>query len=775
MLLFERFLKNRRGSVTIMLTFLLLAVMSMGTTLTEVARYRTLERMYKEISNNASFSVLSHYDRDLFENYGLLGLDASVGKEEYVYYLQENLNGSLAGRNSIESLVNVSEDYVDFQKLYDLGQYEVFESQINEFSAYRVPVNFALELVNLEERFGDLKEQLDAATKILEFYKAIADTVTGMIEIYTAFCEYHDKCKDLVGKKDSYVNALNEYNAAIEARDQFIENYNAIQENVGEAQSYQGVNTVESSEDYQQKLAEKNGAIDRAASSLAVQIEALEKSLVEQYDCYKKIREKVPGTLDSIEETITTGKAASIATTMKGEDKKAAEENLKAAKKAYDDTYTLSDKIVTGLEGFTQNMVNATRENLREQMENVTAQEASSAGKINEVTVVGAGYVNTCFTVILDVVSAIEGLIKNCWEILSKIKTMLESFDELSNAQLIDPHYNNVIVPQVSSKLSGHQKNGNSMMSVSNPYAERDTTLKDNKIEETQTVADVLDFSTNELRESDASTLSTSLENAMTRHKEAKDALLESLRAVNAFNMLINALPIISDIVEKLVEYISSLVALANELISVISRGIFNVLLDKFATAKYATTMFSSRATDFSKDNKLNGSDFNNYSQMLTIDTEVFDKANVEYILAGSAIEDSNQSTAFMLIFILRLLCNVPLVFKNQLLNNLCKEVISTTLVTVVRIVWVILESQADMVILTSGKEVELIKQSGHFEISADINEMEKKVTVILESVESIKKRREEEIKKEAEMAKKQNKASQRYTIKINRSSTCNI
>ena len=140
MLLFERFLRNRRGSVTIMLTFLLLTVMSMGTTLTEVARYRTLERMYKEISNNASFSVLSHYDRDLFENYGLLGLDPSIGKEEYIYYLQENLNGSIAERNSIDSLVNVSENYIDFQKLYDLGQYEVFESQINEFSAYRVPV-----------------------------------------------------------------------------------------------------------------------------------------------------------------------------------------------------------------------------------------------------------------------------------------------------------------------------------------------------------------------------------------------------------------------------------------------------------------------------------------------------------------------------------------------------------------------------------------------------------------------------------------------------------
>lgn len=764
MLLFERFLRNRRGSVTIMLTFLLLTVMSMGTTLTEVARYRTLERMYKEISNNASFSVLSHYDRDLFENYGLLGLDPSIGKEEYIYYLQENLNGSIAERNSIDSLVNVSENYIDFQKLYDLGQYEVFESQINEFSAYRVPVNFALELVNLEERFGDLREQLEVATKILEFYKALADTVTGMIEVYTAFCEYNDKCDDLVEKKDNYWKAVNEYNAAIEARDQFKDNYNAMQANVGEAQSYQGVNATESNEDYQQKLAQKNAAIDTAASNLSNQIVALEKSLIEQYDSYKKIREKVPGTLNNIKETITSGKAADIATSMKGEEKKAAEENLEAAKKAYEATYTLSDKIVTGLEGFTQNMVNTTRDNLRKQMETVTTIEGDTAKKIKDVPIVGADYVSTCMSIAFDVINEVEKLMKDCWEILSKIKTMLESFDDLSNAQMIDPHYNNVIIPQVSSQLSGHQKNGDTMMSVSNPYSGRDADLKDKKIEETRAVANVLDFPINELRESDAATLGTSLENAMERHRLAKDALMASIRKVNAFTILVNTLNIISDIVQKLVEYIDSLVDLAGKLITVISTGIFNVLLDKFAAAKYATTMFSSRATDFSKDKKLNGSDFNNYSQMLTIDTEVFDKANVEYILAGSAIEATNQSTAFTLMFILRLLCNVPLVFKNQLLNNLCKEVISTTLVTVVRIVWVILESQADMVILTSGKEVELIKQSGHFEISADVNEMENKVTVILESVESIKKRREEEVKKEAEMAKNQNKASKKDT-----------
>ena len=65
--MFSWFIRNRKGSITIMISALLIAVLSMSSTLIEIAKYRSMERVFKEAEENAAFSVLSQYDRDLYE------------------------------------------------------------------------------------------------------------------------------------------------------------------------------------------------------------------------------------------------------------------------------------------------------------------------------------------------------------------------------------------------------------------------------------------------------------------------------------------------------------------------------------------------------------------------------------------------------------------------------------------------------------------------------------------------------------------------------------
>ena len=55
--MFSWFIRNRKGSITIMISALLIAILSMSSTLIEIAKYRSMERVFKEAEENAAFSV----------------------------------------------------------------------------------------------------------------------------------------------------------------------------------------------------------------------------------------------------------------------------------------------------------------------------------------------------------------------------------------------------------------------------------------------------------------------------------------------------------------------------------------------------------------------------------------------------------------------------------------------------------------------------------------------------------------------------------------------
>ena len=130
----EYFIRNRRGSITVMLSIILIAALSLNSTLIEMAKYRSMERLYKEMSENAAFSLLSYYDRDLYENFGFLALEHDVGEQELMRYLQMNLKGVGSGLelNRADILAN-NITSTDVTGLYPLSQNDVYVSQMMEF------------------------------------------------------------------------------------------------------------------------------------------------------------------------------------------------------------------------------------------------------------------------------------------------------------------------------------------------------------------------------------------------------------------------------------------------------------------------------------------------------------------------------------------------------------------------------------------------------------------------------------------------------------------
>ena len=94
-------MKRLRGSITVFLSFVLTMVLGLFFTMSEVLRFFCLKKQTDRASLIAVESCFADYCRPLWEEYGLLGVDLSYGKDEldtetfekrYYRYLDENGN-----------------------------------------------------------------------------------------------------------------------------------------------------------------------------------------------------------------------------------------------------------------------------------------------------------------------------------------------------------------------------------------------------------------------------------------------------------------------------------------------------------------------------------------------------------------------------------------------------------------------------------------------------------------------------------------------------------
>ena len=253
--MFSWFIRNRKGSITIMISALLIAVLSMSSTLIEIAKYRSMERVFKEAEENAAFSVLSQYDRDLYKNFGLLAISNTVGEEQLVNYLNKNLN------NKRESL---TEDVL-VDKLYDLGQKEVLRTQIMEFCAYRAPYSLVNNGLNIEATLQSLIENVEDNLPFLNTISSILGVADTTLKIWDQMGKVSDAGKEYKDTQNEYENDLEAFNKAVEQRDAYTAAYEAqksYEEEHGEPEE-----GAISEEEYQTQLKALNDEVKNKAEA----------------------------------------------------------------------------------------------------------------------------------------------------------------------------------------------------------------------------------------------------------------------------------------------------------------------------------------------------------------------------------------------------------------------------------------------------------------------------------------------------------------------------
>ncbi|WP_025695767.1 TadE/TadG family type IV pilus assembly protein [Paenibacillus durus] len=162
---FKRWRRQTEGSVSVFLIMVLAFVFLFSAVLIDYARMAAANVQGERLARAAVRSVMSAYDVELREQYGLFAFGGSDGDELMARVLDDTLRKS--GRGDGFNLVNLGLDTSTLEWSRSLGSYDVFRRQINEEMKYKAPVDFALEIAG---KFKPLSEAMEEASRTTDLF-----------------------------------------------------------------------------------------------------------------------------------------------------------------------------------------------------------------------------------------------------------------------------------------------------------------------------------------------------------------------------------------------------------------------------------------------------------------------------------------------------------------------------------------------------------------------------------------------------------------------------
>ena len=142
--MFGKWHTDQRGSVSIFLILILAVVFSFVAIFIDYARIAAMKVQSERLVRSAVRSVMSAYEPELQQEYGMFAYGESNGDQ----IMSGVLNGSIdhGDRGDAFSLLNLTLDSSSLQMDRMLGEYEVFNRQISEEMKYKAPIDFTLEM-----------------------------------------------------------------------------------------------------------------------------------------------------------------------------------------------------------------------------------------------------------------------------------------------------------------------------------------------------------------------------------------------------------------------------------------------------------------------------------------------------------------------------------------------------------------------------------------------------------------------------------------------------
>lgn len=738
----EYFIRNRRGSITVMLSIILIAALSLNSTLIEMAKYRSMERLYKELSENAAFSLLSHYDRDLYENFGFLALEHDVGEKELMQYLQKNLAGLDSGLplNRADILANVTS--ADVARLYPLSQEDVYVAQMMEFGAYRAPASLISNALNIEDTLDELMKKLEEALPFFKLFEQLSGVIEAYVETTIRLHEYMEAAKKLkLEAMWNYPIKLGSYDASITALNDFIS-------------SYEG----EKDENYESRL---QALKDNAAENAAELQKYITGDLIPALEDYDEKMEDYITAYNDFLRTDTKALFASLDMGLKQEidDKKEAKEetaNIETAKNFIGriknnmgEGQELFDSIRNSIEQAPAGLVEDAQKKLEEQVAKlgVPVDDLVLLDLVEEVNPEGS-LLATLLDNIIEfgavLAEMVEGLAKAIATIVEGVGAMMLAFTVLP----FDPDMRHTINNRVY------------LSPAFNPFEAEDSAAVKAMLKDSEEIADRVGYDPEWLAPGesvDNVRLESAMNNLLSAEAEFRMACgnLKS-NPLNPVGMLQSLI----DLTGAVRNFIVSIIELINAFLDFTAGDFMKLIYQKLYATVYATEMFSNRVTDLNGDTRLNGSSFFKESDY-AYPENCFVQADAEYIFCGSGNEIVNQTGVYYSMLMFRMLCNITSVLTDEELMNVIAEMAAIPIVgwivaIVIVLVKLILEAWFDMIqMIYAGENVDILKlDGGYFSLDGsgidDLKEMVE--NVIKNKTEVIVKIKDEKKDKDKSM-----------------------
>lgn len=763
----KRYINGTKGVISLFLAILMLPFTLVAGSLVNAARINSAVAIFDEALCNASNSTLGTYDKFLKKRFGLLAMSQDVSSsgnalneytvsdlisETFSFYLEENLK-------------SLSNTYISSESrsmgVYPLADRDVLLSQILEYSKYSVPVKLVEEGLSINDMIASLENALPGKG-VLEIITSGADVVDAM----QILAEDYELLKTAV--HDEEISA-ERYNSAFETFCADVENYIRKKEEIEEAENrleglyaaYDGENEEVAHKIAKQKetirilneeLDEISAAIESDKSLYSSEIStliskitisetkltAVQKDIV-SVDSAKaslnlNFEKQVIDQSTNINENNIKNLKEQISKTEDNDAKAALQEQINALNLANQDLKNMNSVVNAVQSGYSAaissikvnistvdvRVYSAVVENLRTIKNSVDAFRVENVSEnFNE----SAYYVSLAGLLTYDtVVEAEEDLVSECtgssiWEVFKAIAGFIEA---LFHVSLV---YN----PELGAVIdTGYYKNAYGGLP-----SEKDRTVyalnygEAGDAELSQYYKTLFgDYSSNK----DFSGGEVDVIGALKAIFEDVLVITTNGAAIASIFGFLNLMTHLREMMDAAKRIVANLTTLISYLGNILSESAIG---SKVLLSGYASYMTSNRITYTGK--ALTGTSYNERAQRTTVvgngnsitdfislvntfqkaysggEEKCFVGAETEYIIFGSSSELANQTAAFGVIYLIRLLADIMPIISDLEVQSIAAA--STIAAPFVYLIYFLAEPLADTLILVNGGNVPIYKR----------------------------------------------------------------
>jgi hypothetical protein len=190
-------MQNRNGAISIFLAILVSVCLLVAQIMVDASRARGATTYIKGAMELSAQGTLTNYNQMLKEMYGLLALaedDPEKLRDEFEYYLLRNLNvrgleekltpmdlaiqrvreGFSIEEKTPHRFHDFELDHLNIMPMYSLAEPEVLRDQILEYMKYRAPKQLNSGVIEKFTAFGGIKKQTDMLNKKLEIDEGLS-------------------------------------------------------------------------------------------------------------------------------------------------------------------------------------------------------------------------------------------------------------------------------------------------------------------------------------------------------------------------------------------------------------------------------------------------------------------------------------------------------------------------------------------------------------------------------------------------------------------------